>query len=450
MMNRIVESLQNRKNCLLESPTGTGKTLALLCASLGWLSHKYGKITGCAYNRTLPTPLVLLKVMMNSLYLDIVTCSHCNESESPYIDGDFVEDNWNLKCCCDKQEPDEKIPQIYFGTRTHKQITQIIRELSKTKYKTTKMSILASRQHTCIHPRIAKSDNVTDNCQNMLLNGMCPYDKPKGVVKLQRALAHLERNGTWDIEDLVDALTPVPSCPYFTARKLSQTAHIVFCPYNYILDPVLRDTVSIALEGNIFIFDEAHNIEEACRESSSLTLTDGQLKLANEDLLRLIDQFDCHTVQVHALQNMLSGISQLMQLTRSRLVSLGETAESSQVWSGHEIAALMSTVSLGPKEIKKTHEHFNKLSSDQNTRPSKENKDDDQLKLRSATSTLFKSLFTLLEFLYRNDMHHLDDYRVVLTETISYVRTSEGAFDSDITSLSQNLSFKKSRMDLLM
>ena len=30
------------------------------------------------------------------------------------------------------------IPKIYFGSRTHKQITQIIRELNKTNYKHTR------------------------------------------------------------------------------------------------------------------------------------------------------------------------------------------------------------------------------------------------------------------------------------------------------------------------
>ena len=68
---------------------------------------------------------------------------------------------------------------------------------------------------------------------------------------------------SWDIEDLVDlgkkirVLTFVllflqvffyynvsQVCPYFATRNLLEEAEIVFCPYNYLIDPKIRNQVS--------------------------------------------------------------------------------------------------------------------------------------------------------------------------------------------------------------
>jgi len=44
-------------------------------------------------------------------------------------------------------------------------------------------------------------------------------------------------------------------CPYFASWKMLEVAQLVFCPYSYIIDPVIRGGVN--LQGAIIIFDEA-------------------------------------------------------------------------------------------------------------------------------------------------------------------------------------------------
>ena len=81
------------------------------------------------------------------------------------------------------------------------------------------------------------------------------------------------RSQVHDIEDLVRAGTRRKACPYFTARALAVDADLVFCPYNYLVDPVIRASMDIQLRGCVLVFDEAHNIEDVAREAAGVDIS---------------------------------------------------------------------------------------------------------------------------------------------------------------------------------
>jgi hypothetical protein len=42
-------------------------------------------------------------------------------------------------------------------------------------------------------------------------------------------------------------------CPYYLSRALAEHAELIFCPYNYVLDPLIRKSLDIDLEGAVVV-----------------------------------------------------------------------------------------------------------------------------------------------------------------------------------------------------
>lgn len=62
-------------------------------------------------------------------------------------------------------------------------------------------------------------------------------------------------------------------CPYFMARAAVMRADIIIYSYHYILDPKIAELVSRDLSPrSCVVFDEAHNIDNVCIESMSVSL----------------------------------------------------------------------------------------------------------------------------------------------------------------------------------
>ena len=64
-----------------------------------------------------------------------------------------------------------KVPRVYYATRTHSQIQQVVRELKRTAYRPA-MVVLGSRDHYCIHPSVRKKGrNINEECKQLLERG---------------------------------------------------------------------------------------------------------------------------------------------------------------------------------------------------------------------------------------------------------------------------------------
>ncbi|KAK2080171.1 hypothetical protein QBZ16_000024 [Prototheca wickerhamii] len=130
----------------------------------------------------------------------------------------------------------------------------------------------AARKHYCVNKTALSKPSVEEACEELLKDGMCSYFR--GV---QAAASSGYSHRVHDIEDLRNFARGQRACPYFLASKWSKEADLVFSPYSYLVDPVIRRALDIAVEGHMLVFDEAHNMEDVAREAASLHLTSQEL-----------------------------------------------------------------------------------------------------------------------------------------------------------------------------
>lgn len=158
---------------------------------------------------------------------------------------------------------------------------------------------LTSRKNLCLHPSVKreKSGSVVDARCRSLTAGFVKEKKERGedveVCVYHDNLDLLEPHnlippGVWTLDGLLKYGEQQKQCPYFTARRMMPFCNVIIYSYHYLLDPKIAERVSKELSKDcIVVFDEAHNIDNVCIESLSIDLTEDSLRKATRGVNNL-------------------------------------------------------------------------------------------------------------------------------------------------------------------
>lgn len=235
-MTDIKKTLDVGGNCILEMPSGTGKTVSLLSITI-------------AYQMTYPE------------HRKIIYCSRT------------------------MSEIEKALAELRHLMKYRAKVLGKVEEFRGLG--------LTSRKNLCLHPTVRKERKgavVDEKCRS-LTNGIAKSkllagDTTAQLCEYHENLYNLEPHnlippGVYTFEDLIDYCEEHKTCPYFTVRRMMPFCNIIIYSYHYLLDPKIADRVSKELsKDSIVIFDEAHNIDNVCIESLSVDLTNDSLKRA--------------------------------------------------------------------------------------------------------------------------------------------------------------------------
>ncbi|NXS10283.1 RTEL1 helicase, partial [Neodrepanis coruscans] len=251
-------------NGILESPTGTGKTLCLLCSTLAWREHFKDTISA----RKIAQRMDGLELFPDRPLASWGTAATDGDVPTYYTD----------------------IPKIIYASRTHSQLTQVINELKNTVYRQVpKICVLGSREQLCINPEVKRLESnhmQIYTCRMKVMARACHFYNNVEEKSTEKELIE----SIMDIEDLVKNGNKHRACPYYLSRSLKQQADIIFMPYNYLLDSKSRKAHNLDLKGTVVILDEAHNVEKLCEESSSFDLTPYDLASAMDAISVVLEE----------------------------------------------------------------------------------------------------------------------------------------------------------------
>ncbi|KAG2697138.1 hypothetical protein I3760_07G091400 [Carya illinoinensis] len=247
-MLELKRALDAKGHCLLEMPTGTGKTIALL---------------------SLITSYVLSK-------------------------------------------PQNPVKLIYCTRTVHEMEKTLAELNLLHNYQTTHLGDrakilavgLSSRKNLCVNPRVLAAENrdsVDAGCRRLTASWVRAAAAANPNVPTCEFFEEYERAGSsavlppgvYTLQDLRAYGKKKGWCPYFLARHMVQFANVVVYSYQYLLDPKVAGIISKEMQReSVVVFDEAHNIDNVCIEALSVSVRRQTLEGARRNLNKMRQEIE--------------------------------------------------------------------------------------------------------------------------------------------------------------
>lgn len=227
-MSELKKALDAKGHCLLEMPSGTGKTVTLLSLIVAYMienPHQVRKLIYCS--RTLPEIEKVLEELKKLIdYYEKV------DGQKPSLTGVVLSSRKNL--CIHPQVSTQKEGKIVDG-----------------------------KCHALTASYVRDRHNYDDTVP------ICQYYEDFNLDGKESVIPH----GVYSLDDLKQFGRDRNWCPYFLSRFAITYANIVVYSYHYLLDPKIADVVSKELSKEaVVIFDEAHNIDNVCIDAMSVKI----------------------------------------------------------------------------------------------------------------------------------------------------------------------------------
>ena len=245
VMTTLADALYDGAHCIVEAPTGTGKTAAVLTPLLAFQAQQFDR-----FGVTDPGA----------------------------------------------------VPRIIYVARTLPQLDNTGAELASYPYAALVAAPVA-KEHLCMLPRVegtSRADQCRAACRKLSAEEQeqmpgrkthCAFLDKQNELDLPASRIDDYFTGgelaATSIEQMVERSRTAGVCAFHVSRDLAQTngASVLMLTYNQLFDPHLRacNKTDALLKGALLFVDEAHNVPGVCRDAASESLSMAQLiTLRNE------------------------------------------------------------------------------------------------------------------------------------------------------------------------